>query len=186
MAAALVEAAEMRRGRDRLAGRDRRRLAGRGRRGDRRGQRGHQPPRLGAAASRSPTTLSDALGAQRAGRQRRRRRDQRRVQARRRQALRLAARGLLGDRRRRRRDPRRQELDRARQRRRDRPHGRQARRRAAARAGAAGCMEAYAGRAAMEAHAPQGARERPPHRALQDHEEARPRPAHLRASGSGR
>ena len=64
----------------------------------------------------------------------------------------IAARRVLGDRRRRRADPRRQAVDRSRRRRRDRPRGRQHRRRKCG-CGRLGCMEAYAGRASMEARA---------------------------------
>ena len=87
-----------------------------------------------------------------AGGQRRRRRDQRRVQAGRRQALRLDPRRVLGHRRRRRADPQRRAVDRARG---AGEIGHMVVERGGARCpcGRRGCMEAYAGRGAMEAKA---------------------------------
>ena len=49
--------------------------------------------------------------------------------------------------------------------------------------GRRGCLEAYAGRAAMEIKARKRAQGRQAHRPLQDHEEARPRPADQRHLG---
>ena len=94
------------------------------------------------------------------GGQRRAGRDRSGVPSRRGPSLQVAGGGLLGDRRRRRAGPRRQAVAGPRRRRRDRPHRGQEGRRAGVPAGDRGCLEAYAGRAAMEAKAPQRARGR--------------------------
>ena len=97
-----------------------------------------------------------------------------------------AARRVLGHRRRRRADPRRQAVGRPQDRGRDRPHGRPDQRRASAACGRRGCMEAYAGRGAMEARARRRVEQGEKTVAVQDHGGARPRPALLAASGSAR
>ena len=165
------------------------RLAGRDRRGGRHRRQREEPARLdGGARAGGGAARRSALGLDVAGpdRQRRRRRHQRRVRARRRQAARLAARRLLGDRRRRRADPRRPPVERPRQRRGDRPHGRRPGRPQVP-VRPHGCMEAYAGRGAMEArarhlHFDKGHKTAP----LRDHGGAREGPAVLRRLGRAR
>ena len=129
MAAALREAAEQRRRRDRGAGRRRGRLAGRRRREDRRRLRRAEPARLGGQLpARRDAERASSAPTVRVGND---------VQVATEAEFQLGAgtrvldpdRRLLGHRRRRRARPRRQALARPRRRRRDRPHGRQARRR---------------------------------------------------------
>ena len=107
-----------------------------------------------------------------------------RVRAGRGQAVLVAPGRLLGHRRRRRHHPERRAVARPRRRRRDRAHGRAPKRRAL-HLRAPGCMEAYAGRKAMEIEARHRHQERRQDVALQDHEEEGPAGDDERSVGRG-
>ena len=164
--------------------RRRRRLAGQRRRREGHRHRRHEPVRLGghvqpaqgagegarrarsrsATTSTSPTDAEFEIGAAK--------------------AVPVAARRLLGHRRRRRADPRRQAVGRPRDRRARSATWSSASTAPSCPCGRRGCMEAYAGRGAMEARARRRVEQGEKTRAVQDHGGARPRPALQRHLGA--